>query len=715
MKQSLDKNILPKEPFMKKYDPAGEGIVEIGAVYYRRSAPPEQDWERDYQVAKEDGHTMFRHWFTWNSVHVAPDAFDWAPFDRHLDLAAKYGIKTIIAEHIYEAPDWLYRICPEGRTESASGSAHTYCMGDSAATGITRMCLDNPTVQKQARRFLSELAKHYKGHPGLYGYDIWNECSMYSPDNLCYCPDTQKAFREWVKKKYNNDLVSVRNTWKRYSLSCWEDIELPRQIQPYPDTMDMLRFRLDNALEHMKMRYDVIREADPDVMISAHGNAKTFCDLPACGDDYRSAEYCDVYGYTYWYGNKCSPVLAGDMMRIAANGKEYWRAEGIGNHDWQTRGGNLPMMEKEEMRRPENIRLDALISFATGARGYLNPRWRALQDGGLFDAFGWYNLNGSRSERSAEIKTLADWANAAKMKKMWRALPVRGQAGVLLLPDAQLYCHAMYQSTDFYSLSYQGAYEAFQDSGIQADPILLRHMDDYKLVYVPFPAALSYKEIEILTKWVAAGGFLVTEGCLGYFDEMIHAYEQQPSRGLAMLCGAVQANASFGPDMWHGLTINSENGKLAGGVYRQSYSVTTGRAIAWYDNGETAGVENSFGEGKIRVYGSMLGYGYKKKKKAEYLHTFKSFLPFSGQTRAIRTDYNTGIITRLCADHKGEDIFLWCINAGDYPQKAVLEINPGYFQPEEANAWHNGHDILLEQGVIQVTVPAKDAAIIQLK
>ena len=715
MKKSLDKNILPKTPFIKKYAPEGEGTVEMGAVYYRRSNPPKKDWNRDYGVAKEDGHTMFRHWFTWNCVHIAPHKFDWEPFDEQLDLASKHGIRTMIAEHVFDAPDWLYQACPKGRVETADGNVFSYCMGDSAAAGITRMCLDNKEVKAQATYFIQELAKHYKGHLGLYGYDIWNECSMYSPDSLCYCPDTQEAFRDWLKEKYDNDLDKLRNTWKRYSLSCWEDIELPRRIQPFPDTMDMLRFRIDNALEHMKWRYDIIREVDSDVMIAAHGNAKTFCDLPACGDDYRAAEFCDVYGYTYWYNNKCSQVMAGDMIRIAAKGKEYWRAEAIGNHDWQERKGNIPMLEKEDMKYPENIRLDAMISFATGARGYLNPRWRALQDGGLFDGYGWYNLDGSRSERSEEVRRIGEWANGAKMETLWRAMPVKGQVGLLLLPDAQLFCHAMYESTDFYSLAYQGAYDAFTDAGIQVDPILLEHLEDYELVYVPFPTVLTDVEISTLTNWVESGGTLITEGCLGYFDEMIHAHEHQPSRGLDKLVGAIQSKVSFGPDMWQNLTLNSENGCLGGGIYRQSYTLSSGKAIAWYDDGEIAGVENTYGQGKIRVYGTMLGYGYKKEKKAEYLQTFRSFLPFSRKGQAIRTNFNTSIVTRLCADPQGEDVFLWCINTKNYPQRVIMEIDSDYLAIEEIVAWRNGQDAYLANSVVEVTVQAKDAVVLQLK
>ena len=65
-----------------------------GAVYFRKSNPPKADWERDYGVAGEDGLNIFRHWFMWASIEREPGKYDWADYDRQMDLAAKNNIKT---------------------------------------------------------------------------------------------------------------------------------------------------------------------------------------------------------------------------------------------------------------------------------------------------------------------------------------------------------------------------------------------------------------------------------------------------------------------------------------------------------------------------------------------------------------------------------------------------------------------------------------------
>jgi beta-galactosidase len=163
--------------------------IDFGAVYFRKTIPPKEDWERDYKTAAEDGHTMFRHWFCWNSIEVAPGTFDWEDYDCQLDLASRHGIDTVIAEMLTDSPEWLYAKYPHARIEKADGTRRRSEMHVSSATGGHNcMCLDNPEVEMAAENFLSSLVERYKDHPALYGYDIWNENTFYNPDRLCYCP-----------------------------------------------------------------------------------------------------------------------------------------------------------------------------------------------------------------------------------------------------------------------------------------------------------------------------------------------------------------------------------------------------------------------------------------------------------------------------------------------------------------------------------------------
>ena len=76
---------------------AADPIFPYGAVYFRKSNPPEDDWSRDHQTAAKMGMNTFRHWFMWSAIEVAPGKYDWRDYDRMLDLAAQNGIKVVLA------------------------------------------------------------------------------------------------------------------------------------------------------------------------------------------------------------------------------------------------------------------------------------------------------------------------------------------------------------------------------------------------------------------------------------------------------------------------------------------------------------------------------------------------------------------------------------------------------------------------------------------
>jgi beta-galactosidase len=280
-----------------------------------------------------------------------------------------------------------------------------------------------------------------------------------------------------------------------------------------------------------------------------------------------------------------------------------------------------------------------------------------------------------------------------------------------MLEDAEIFCYAYYGNTGYFSLAYQGVYEAFLDCGIQADPIRLEHITDYKILYLPFPVSLRDEAVEKIIRWVEDGGVLISEGCLGFFSREVHAFEHQPSRGLDNLCGVIQEAVSFGPDRWHSLEFSSPYGRLAGGLYRQSYRPITAKVAARYDDEKIAMVENNYGKGKVRLIGTMVGYGYKIRPHRESLGFFASVLPFAGQTPLIRVDYNTGLIPRIWADK--ENTYLWCINQQSYPQEALLALDRNSLRFTQTVPLRGG-EATLDNGLLKFDVSGKDAAIYRL-
>ena len=684
-----------------------------GAVYFRKSNPPRTDWERDYQTAAEDGMNLFRHWFLWSGIEVAPGEYDWEEYDRQLDLAAANGIKTIIAEMMYIAPEWAYRRFDHARFETNEGHKLSSAMhGSCASGGAPGLCLDNDDVREAAEQFLRALVLHYRDHPGLGGYDIWNECNY--GYNTCYCPATLTKYRAWLKEKYG-DLRTLGRAWHRYSYADWEDIQPPRRPQPYPDTMDWLQFRIDNAYGLMRWRAELIRSLDPDHAITAHGVAASLTRMAADGaDDWRAAAEVESYGYTWGssrHGDEpWKQFHAVDLVRASTRGKPFWHAEAYGGPLWMASNVLDKPRDEGRIASPEDIRYWDLVSFMCGATGLLYLRWRPLLDGPLFGAFGPYGMDGSRTDRSQMASKVGKWTGALEQEALWRSRPVQGEVGIVYVPETQIFTQAQQGNTDFYSGSMQGTYQGFFDLNVQADWVRIDHIDEYKTLYLPYPVMLTQATADRLRTWVEDGGTLVSEGCPAYWGDGAHVGPSQPNLGLDALFGASESYVEFTPDLLGDLTFNYSGTPVRGGVFLQAYAVTAGTAVGWYSDGRVAAVQNQVGKGKTLLLGTMAGYGYGTHPDDRSPAFFADVLAWAGVTQHVVCS-DPRVKARLHAGEGGT--YLWVANPKRQPLPVRLELSDAWGPFSSCRSlW--GAEAEVDGRTVELTAGARDVAVIAL-
>ena len=687
-----------------------------GAVYFRKSNPPSEDWARDYQTAAEDGMNGFRHWFMWSAIEIAPGKYDWDEYDKQLDLAAANGMRTIIAEMITAAPEWSYRKYAHARLITREGQAVTSQMGGSAAIGgFPGLCLDNDDFKALAEQFLLALATHYKDHPGLGGYDIWNECNI-SP-NVCYCPGTQAKFRQWLEAKYG-DLHTLGQAWRRYSFAEWEDVTAPHTFGPYPDTLDWLQFRIDNAHELMRWRAQLIRSVDPECAITAHGLGLTLARMPqAVTDDWKAAAEVESYGVTWGssrHGDEpWKQMQAFDLIRASSRGKPFWHTETYAGPLWlQPQVLNKPRNEGR-IASPEDIRYWDMVSYMAGATGMFYLRWRPLLDGPLFGAFGAYGMDGSRTPRSEMVSQVGKWATAPAQSRLWASRPIRGEVGIVVVPETQIFVYAQQNSTEAYTRSTQGAYRAFWENNIQADWVYIDDIANdalagYAILYLPMPVMLSATTAQKLRDWVHAGGTLIAEGCPAYFGDRGHVGVVQPNYGLDQVFGAREAYVEFTPDLLTDLRLTVNGFPLWGGTFMQAYTPTTGKAVGWYEDGQVAAVENRYGQGHTLLIGTMVGAGHDTHPGSASAPPlappfFASLLGFGGQAQHVRCS-DARVKARL---HNGDGgLYLWVANPTRQPVPVVLEVGEAWGTFDAARTlW--GAEATRHGSTLELTAPAR--------
>lgn len=695
--------------------------VPFGAVYFRKSNPPREDWERDYGVASQDGLNVFRHWFMWSAIERKPGQYDWAEFDRQLDLAAENGIKTIIAELIHSVPDWAMRKFAHARQLRGDGTPLPSTMGQSSATGgfanngggAGALTLNCPEVKEAAGNFLKALVTRYKGHKGLLGYDVWNECN-YSP-LVDYSEFTKQAFRDWLKAKYG-DLETLSQAWYRYSHADWLDVEPPVEIGPYPESLDWVTFKRDNFYDQMQWRIDLVRSIDPDCLIAAHGIAGAIPNMISGGcDDWLAASKVELYGMTWIPARKGNQpwrnFFGADLTRAASRGKPFWHAERQGGPLWMQ--PQVLGRDKDDGRvaEPDDIKVWTMTSFAAGATGVLNLRYRPLLDGSLFGAFGSYGMDGSRTPRSDMASGMAKWANAPEQAAVFKARPRKGDIGILVIPEAQAWDYLLnhrHQPTT-YGDAMWGAYRGFFDNGIQADWVHIDDIAHYDAIYAPYPISLNSENAARLAAWVKAGGKLISEACPGYFGDRGKVGTVQPNNGLDAIFGARETEVEFMPDIGDRVAFDLDGNTVTGGGFLQAYELAGGVERARFTDGRLAIVEHQAGTGKTLLVGSNPSITYFRTSTDANREYFAAVFAWLGKTQHVKLG-NNAVQARLHDDATGS--YLWMINHTRVPQTTSITIGDKAPAGFDTPSW-------IDEGTVlegsSVTLPPRGVLVVRLR
>lgn len=697
----------------------GDPVFPYGAVYFRKSNPPEADWARDHRTAAQMGINNFRHWFLWSAIEVAPDQYDWRDYDRMFALADENNIKVTVAEMITAAPEWMFDQYAHARFRASDDSViGSGVSGSSATGGFPGLCLDNEDVKQRAETFLTKLVERYKDHRAMWAWDLWNEHSWPGgapPKMLCYCEATQQKFREWLQRKYGGSLETLGKTWYRYSYADWKHIHPPKNFSGYPESLDWLEFRIDNMFRLHQWRVDLVRKLDKRNRVTAHGVAGTLEALPSsANNEWRSAAQVDSWGFTWVASRKGNEPWkqfhAVDLVRAGSRGKAFWHAEAQAGPLWMQPQVTGRAREDGRISEAKDVRVWNMISMAGGATGILYPRWRPLLDGPLFGAFGPMALDGSVTPRAEMCGEIARWAN--RHPAIWKSRPVRGDLGIAFVPEAEVFNFVQQNgSTKHYAESIRGAYQAFFDSNIQADFVHLDHLAEYPLVYLPYAIHLKPESARKIEAYVRNGGILVSEGLPGYFGDHGKVGTRQPNFGLDVLFGARESYVEFTPDLLDKLTFQANGHTTGGRFFLQHFELAGGKPAGAFEGGAIAAVEHSTGKGRTLLLGSFPGGSYFLHHAAGTRAFFSSLLGWAGVKQQIRVS-DASIHARL---HKGEGgTYLWVVNPARASKEVTVTLESGPFRKAQ-ELWQSGGAIRVTGNQVQCTVEDRNCAVIRLE
>ena len=515
----------------------------FGTQYYRAPTPEEQCWEPDFKKMSSLGMNMVKFWAQWRWSHRSEEKFYFDDLDRLMDLAAANNMKVTINVIFDVAPIWLYTNFPDAKQITASGHVvEPYAVGHRQIGGNPGPCYNHPGALIERKKFLSAVLEHFKNHPAMSMWDVWNEPEQCYPSRtpdlktlVCYCPNCVTGFKKWTEMKYGK-IQELNNVWGR-CYAGFNEVEAPLVPGTLTDFIDWREFHLDTMSLEAEWRLKMAKKTDPEHLSYLHVVPNIyFFNSVTCVDDFSVSGNCDVFASTM----NADPHAIVQTVS-AAGGKTAYNVESHINH------GGFGMHQR--ILSKQDLLSDWLPQIGLGIRGFLFWQFRPEILGLESPAWGVVNLDGSDRPITDAV---ADF---------WKK--VKPHAGRILdcpAPESEIaiwksrkneIAHfAMDKKLDFISRSVRGYVDAlywqsYSFRFISERMLEERKLDGIKLLIMPSPLYLSRAEADSLNEWVRSGGVLLTEAHLSCYSGTEGRYcRTVPGAGLADSWGICEAQST---------------------------------------------------------------------------------------------------------------------------------------------------------------------------
>ena len=501
-------------------------LNKIKGILHGGDYNPDQ-WLKYPEILKEDVrlmklahcNTVSVNIFGWSAIEPEEGKYTFEWLDDLMDRMAKNNINVILATPSGARPAWMSEKYPEvlrvnkDRTKNLHGQRHNHCF-------------TSPVYREKTYNINKLLAERYKDHPALIMWHISNEYG-----GECHCPKCQNAFREWLKKKYDNDIEKLNDTWWTgfwsHRFNDFSQIESPSELGEifvHAHNLDWNRFVTDQTIDFYKNEIAPIREITPDVPVTANfmGN------YPHMGlftglNYWKFAKEVDIASwdsYPAWHNNfettydlGANVSFVNDIYRSLKGGQSFLIME------------NTPSLVNwhnvNKLKKPGVHFLSAMQSLAHGADSVLYFQWRKGRGasekfhGAVVDHCGHENTRVFRevTEVGVALEKLKEIQGSVKNSEVAIIYDVENEWA---LDDIQ----GLKMEKKNYEEICQEQYRAFWQNGISTDVISSEcDFSKYKLIVAPMLYMIKPNVAERLEEFVKNGGTLVTSYFSGVVDE----------------------------------------------------------------------------------------------------------------------------------------------------------------------------------------------------
>lgn len=574
-------------------------------------------WKQDLLKIKALGFNTVRTWVEWNVGEPKEGEYNLENLDLLLRLAGEVGLKVIVQVYVDSAPEWVGKKYPDGRYAAQDGQP----IVSQAAPGY---CFDHRGVRKAVLDFFQEVARHVASDPAFYGWDLWSEPAALnwarigykSEPMFCYCPSSLERFRSWLKNKYGT-LDRLNEAWHR-TFTDWSQVEAPRYgtILTYTDFMDWRIYYGYKLAEDLKMRNEAVKAVDPGHITTSHAPnpsplVRTLADPYDPTDDYVMKDSVDFFG-TSFYPKLTAPehnwtierqALAMDLTSSMTAARGFYVGElqsGYGVHG--TIIGSPVTASDLEMWTWGMV--------SRGARAINYYAFYPMNAGYESGGYGMINLDGSLTERSHHAGEIARRIQE-NADLLLQSRPEPAEVAIVFSPlvpllggyDEEGSRTAMHKAV-------AGYHRMFFERNLPVDVVSARelaqdHLQQYRLVIVPYPLMVTDEEAKILKDYVSNGGHLFVEARPGWVDERGHAEPKIPGFGWDEMLGVREKQLIPGKEF----TVKWGDAQFKTMTFQEQFYVEnkTAHPVASLVDGTPVAYENHYKKGDVIIFGSFAG------------------------------------------------------------------------------------------------------------
>jgi beta-galactosidase len=635
---------------------------------------PEDFWQEDMRLMKlANCNTMSVAIFSWTKLEPEEGKYDFSWLDKVMDMLAENNGYAVLATPSGARPAWLSQKYPEvlrvrpERLRNLHGVRHNHCM-------------TSPIYREKTQAINRNLAERYKDHPALLVWHISNEFN-----GECHCDLCQESFRNWLRKKYDNNLDKLNQAWWTafwsHTYTSWNQIESPSPIGEmslHGLTLDWKRYSNDQTIDFYCDEIKPLRELTPNVPITTN-----FMGLFPGLNYPRFAEFVDVVSwdsYPVWHTTASEWKLAAqiafvhDQNRSMKGGKPFMLMESTpSNTNWQP----VP-----KLKRPGMHMLSSLQAVAHGSDTVQYFQWRKSR--GSSEKFHGAVVDHVGHENTRVFRDVAELG--AALQKLDPVIGTSVQPDVAIILDWENRwaiddMQALGRDRRNYTETVISHYIPFWKRGVAVDVIPeWADFSSYKLVVAPMLYMLLPGVADRLKAFVANGGTLVTTYWSGLVDENdLNFLGGWPGGGLQEVLGIWDEETdTLAPDERNQVVMSGDNDLGLSGAYeaRDYFALIHAqgaRVLATYGTdfyaGRPALTVNDYGQGQAYYVASRND----EKFLDDFLGKLASKLDL---LRALPVALPEGVSAQLRTD--GENTFIFMMNFNASP--VTVNLDGGSYQ-----------------------------------